>query len=502
MHDPAGHDDQRQDDDEAAHLTDRGNALRFAQDHGQDAHYVHDWKKWLFWDGKRWAIDRTGEAERRAKRTVKKLFDEAIVDFNKAAKALKEADENDEALVAKLNAELAAAKKLVAFALQSEHVSRIEAMLKLARSEPGIPCLPTDLDKNPRLFNCKNGTLDLKTGVLRQHDRADLITKICPTRFVPEAQCPMWTRAVATMYDNDPEMIAFDQRLSGYFLTGTVDEDLVAICYGTGSNGKTVNFETKREVIGKDYADAAAPDLLLTKKGERHATEIADLHGKRLVICQETDDGRDLNEALLKRLSGKDELKGRRMKEDFWSFTPTHKIVMCTNHKPVVKGQDHAIWRRLALIPFDVRFWRADRGETGPEEHQAISDLKDKLKAEREGILAWIVAGCLSWQRSGMMLPAKVMAATEDYREGEDKLGTFIRECCVTGPNYRVRASHLFDAFTKWIERNNEGAAPSSRAFGQAMTAKRFERLTNNGVWYLGIALQHDHTEEENCAVF
>jgi putative DNA primase/helicase len=200
----------------------------------------------------------------------------------------------------------------------------------------------------------------------------------------------------------------------------------------------------------------------------------------------------------LKRLAGKDELKGRRMREDFWSFLPTHKLVLCTNHRPVVKGTDDAIWRRLALVPFGVRFWRADHGETGPEELRAVPDLKDKLRAEREGILQWMLAGCLAWQRDGMNLPAKVLAATKEYRTSEDRLAAFLGECCVVGPSYRVQASALFAAYTAWVERNHEGRPPSSRAFGQAMTDKEFERLSSNGIWYIGVALAHATEEEEN----
>jgi putative DNA primase/helicase len=474
------------------HRTDTGNAKRFAADHGQDARYVHDWKKWLFWDGKRWAIDRTGEAERRAKETIKKLYDEAIAEFKAAAEALKEADAQDEALVAVLKAKTKKAKQLVAFALQSEHVSRIEAMLKLARSEPGIPILPTALDIDPWAFNVENGTINLKTGELRDHRREDLITKLAPCKFDPEANCPLWLNAVRSIFAGDDEMIRFVQRLSGYFLTGCVNEDLVPIFHGDGSNGKTVYIETERAVMGKDYADAASPDLLLVKKGERHPTEIADLHGKRLMIAQETDDGRELNEALLKRLSGKDEIKGRRMREDLWAFPPTHKLVMCTNHRPAVKGQDHAIWRRLALVPFDVTFWRADRGETGPEERRADLDLKDKLLTEKDGILSWMLVGCIDWQRHGMQIPKKVQVATEGYRTEQDSVARFIEDHCVTGPDYRVRASALYAAYCHATEHAHEGTPLPQRRFARAVTAKRFERLTNNGIWYVGIALQKD----------
>jgi len=449
-------------------LTDLGNAERLATRYGTALHYCHPWKKWLEFRGTHWQIDQSGAIERFAKRTVRQIYEEAA------------------------NADSAEDPKDIArWAMDSEDAKRINALITLARSEPGIPILQTELDRDPWLLNVQNGTIDLRTGVLREHYREDLLTKLAPVRFDPDAACPLWVRTVRGIFAGDDEIIEFIKRFAGYCLTGCVDEDLVPIFYGDGSNGKTVFIETLREVLGKDYADAASHDLLLVKKGERHPTEIADLHGKRLVIAQETDDGREINEALLKRLTGKDELKGRRMKEDLWSFRPTHKLVMCTNYKPAIKGQDHGIWRRIALVPFEVTFWRADRGETGPDELRAITDLKDKLLAEREGILGWMVAGCRDWQRYGMQIPEKVRAATNEYRQHEDKLAAFITDCCVTGPSdYRVQASQLYGAYKTWMEVNNEGSPLSQRKFGEQMTRKGFKRLTNNGVWYLGIALQ------------
>jgi putative DNA primase/helicase len=479
------------------HFTDVGNALRFVKDHGDDARYCHDWKKWLFWDGKRWNMDRTGEAERRAKKTIKKLFDQAAREFNEAAKALKAADPADDATIEKLQARQAAAQRLINFALRSEHVLRIDAMVKLARSEPGIPVLPAQLDSDQFLLNVQNGTLDLRTGTLRPHRRQDLLTKLAPCRFDSRATCPLWLRTIHGIFAGDTAMLDFVQRFFGYALSGSVKEDLVPIFWGDGSNGKTVVLETVRAVMGKDYADAAAPDLLLVKRGERHATELADLHGKRLMIAQETDDGRQVNEGLLKRLTGKDEVKGRRMREDFWSFPPSHKFVLCSNHKPAVKGQDHGIWRRLALVPFDVQFWRADRGETGPEELRAIPDLKEELSVELEGILGWMVEGCMAWQRHGLQTPAKVMAATEEYRRQEDKVAAFIEDCCITGDaNYRIKASQLYAKYVAWLKRCNEGEPLGQRQFGEAMTRKKFKRVTNNGTWYLGIAIKTPDPED------
>jgi putative DNA primase/helicase len=221
----------------------------------------------------------------------------------------------------------------------------------------------------------------------------------------------------------------------------------------------------------------AMPDLLVAVHGGRHPTEIADLFGKRLLVCQETGAGRRLNEPLIKWLTGGDRLRARRMREDFWEFDPTHKAVLVTNHKPEVRGTDHGIWRRLRLIPFN---------ETFPEEKQD-KGLPVKLRAEAEGILAWCVAGCLQWQKQGMATPEKVLLATQEYRQEEDVLAAFLAECCLLGDGYACRAADLLASFHTWQKSRGEAEPLSQRGFGEAMTTHGFQRYANNGTCYRGV---------------
>jgi putative DNA primase/helicase len=289
---------------------------------------------------------------------------------------------------------LAAAQKQLTWALKSEAAPRLNAMVELARSEPGIPVLPEQLDKNPWLFNCPNGTLELDTGRLREHRREDYITKLCPTPYDPRATCPTWERLLESVFPSDDgapdrELITFVQRLLGRCLSGDVSEQILAIFWGVGANGKTTLLNGVLETVGTDYTMKAAPNLLMSSKSERHPTERADLFGMRLVVVSETPEDRHLNEAFVKDLTGRERIRARRMREDFWEFDPTHKVILQTNHRPVIRGTDEGIWRRLRLVPFEVRFWDPDEPRAGKDvDPRLMQDkrLPDKLRAEYPGI--------------------------------------------------------------------------------------------------------------------
>jgi putative DNA primase/helicase len=310
---------------------------------------------------------------------------------------------------------------------------------------------------------------------------------------VPDAAAPIWEGFLQSIFVK-PAVIAFVRRLLGYCLTGDVREHILPIFWGAGANGKSTLLNAFMQTVGPDFAMKAPHDLLMTKKNESHPTERADLFGKRFVACIETGDGRGLNETLVKELTGGDKIKARRLYEDFWEFDPTHKPVICTNHKPRVRGTDNAIWRRLALVPFEVQFWNPDRGDTGPEELRQDKGLADKLKAEAEGILAWAVAGCLEWQHGGLQLPDEVLIATAEYRSSQDAVAEFIADRCVVSPLCKQRASALYEAYRDWSAKAGEPAF-SQKKFGEALTERGFQRQSNNGVWYSGIGLANDFTE-------
>jgi putative DNA primase/helicase len=436
-------------------LTDTGLAERFAEQHCGDVRYCYPWQKWLAWDDTRWSLDATGAIEQKAKQTARSIYQEA-------------ADEEDSDR----------REALGRFARQSESAAKRAAMAQLARSEPGIPILPDTLDQDDYLLNGPNGTIELRTGTLREHRPSDFITKLCPIPFHPAAECPLWLACLQRIFDGRQSLITFVQRLFGYCLTGDVSEQVLPIFYGVGANGKSTILGIIMEMLGADYAMKGVRDLLMVKRQEGHSTDRADLFGKRLVVCIETEERRRLAEALVKDLTGSDRQRARKLYQDNFEFSPTHKIVLAVNHKPTITGTDHAIWRRVKLVPFNVIIPLGERDKAMPT----------KLRAELPGILAWCVRGCLDWQRDGLGAPEEVAAATSDYAIEQDTLSRFLEESCIIADDARAKASELLAVYREWTGDKRI----TQRDFGGALTERGFARFTNNGTWYKGLGLPSD----------
>lgn len=324
--------------------------------------------------------------------------------------------------------------------------SRITGALAFLRGWDGILTMSDEWDRDPWLLNVQNGTLDLRTGELRPHDPADLITKLAPVDYDPTARGPHWEGHIGRFQPN-PNVRRQIQRDLGRALPGVTLEESLPIWYGTGANGKTTTARTLLKVLG-DYGDRAAPNLLVQSKYERHPTEIADLAGLRLAFSIEVDQGKHLAEALVKELTGGDRKKGRFMRQDFFSFEQTFSIVLIVNHKPVVTGTDEGIWRRIRLIPWEHHI---PDSEKRPQE-----EVVSELVAEGPAILNWLLAGLRDWQSDHHWVAPEVRAASDAYRAEMDVLGDFIRERCVLGPRCTVPKGELYQAYTSWCEDNHE----------------------------------------------
>jgi len=465
--------------------TDLANAIRFADEHRPNVRYSQPEDKWYVWDDRRWKIENRNEISRLAKQTAARLYGTTSSSLKEAQSASSEGD------LKTANAKASTSKKMLEWAVKSQSRDRIRAMIDLGKSEPGIPILPEQMDGNPWLFNCRNGTLDLRTADLRPHSREDRITALCPVDYRPDATCPAWIAFLDAVFAGDLEVIRFVQRFCGYCLTGDVSLALLIVLWGSGSNGKSTFIEVLLGLLGTDYAGKAAPDLLLAKSKGSHPTEKADLKGKRFVAASETADGRRLDEATVKELTGGDTIKARRMKEDFWGFVPTHKLVMATNHKPRVTDGGDGTWRRLRLLPFAVKFWNPDEGPAGPPELEADPTLRDKLFAEFEGILAWMVEGCLEWLADNrqLTLPRSVDEATKEYKSEENLVERFVVEKCERDSDAVTGASVLYGSFTDWAKVQNERAG-SQRKFGEGLKSLGFVSRSSNGTVYDGIRLR------------
>ena len=429
-------------------FTDTGNAERLVDRHGHEIRYCHPWKKWHTWRDIQWSTDETGDVASRIKDTLRAARQSAMNRLRSIPTPPADApkDHPDRLARAEIQDELK-------FLSASESSRARSSMETLARSEAGVPILIADMNKNPWLLNVLNGTIDLRTGDIRPHDPSDLITRCAPVVFDREARCPVWRSVIARCIP-DIEVQQFLQRAVGYALTGVIAEHGFFFLYGRGANGKSTILNTILKLLG-DYARTVPVEMFIEAQGDRHPTEIADLHGVRFAVTSEAPLGKSFDESKLKKLTGGDRLEGRRMREDFRQFDPTHKLFISGNHRPRIKGQDDGIWRRVYLIPFNVQIPTA---EQNPE-------LPTSLAAELPGILNWAIAGCMAWKALGLTPPSSVQAASDDYRQSQDALADFFDSCCDICPQdadpavraqYRQNWPEFFRAYNDFCDRNKE----------------------------------------------
>lgn len=420
---------------------------------------------WLAWDGTHWRWDDTGKVKRRIKKVVRSLY----------AIAADIDDETDR-------------KLLLTFARECERQAKITAVAALAESELPIPIRADELDADPWLLNAPNGTVDLHTGELRPHRREDLLTKLTGVPFDPAAEAVRLLKFLNEIFDKGEELIAFVQRSLGAALVGLVREHVLHVLHGVGANGKSTLLETIKAVL-RDYAMIAAPRLLMLKRHDAHPTELAELRAMRLIAAIESGEGRRLDEERVKQLTGGDTIKGRYLYRDFFEFTPSHTVLLGTNHKPEILGTDLAIWRRIRLWPFNVLI---------PPERQDKA-LKEKLLEEGPAILGWLVQGCLDWQeRGGLGEPEAVRVATESYRGEQDTVQRFLNECCVLDPDRRTAAGNFHERFVKW-----SGERISMRRLNDLMREAGYElsgRSTGGRRFWEGIGLPESDPSDPNEA--
>lgn len=362
-----------------------------------------------------------------------------------------------------------------------------------------------ELDADPWLLAFSNGVADLRTGERRDGRPEDWLCKASPLEFdaelvklPPEEAAPTWWAFLMDIFQDDREMVDFVLRLLGYGITGLSIIHKLPVFWGEGRNGKGVLQGILLKCLG-DHACVIEPEMLLDQgKGRSSAGPSPDtmqLHGRRIVFAEETEQGGKLAAARVKRLTGGGALTGR------WphdkrpiTFDPTHLLFLLTNHRPRAGAEEVALWDRLLLIPFNMRFVENPKA---PNERPQDPDLPKKLEAELPGIMATLVRGCLEFQQLGLRPPASVTAATDDYRKDEDLLAQFLDEECVVGDEIEAKATDLYERFEAWFLRvitRNKNKVWSQNSFGRSMK-KRFEKEKRGGIyWYLGVGLfDRDH---------
>lgn len=429
--------------------TDLANANRIVGRFGK--HMIVVAGQWHGWDGRRWRKD-DSEVYKRASDLSKVIRAEADSWRAKKAEAVEEQKKN-----------LAIAEALGKWANKSEMKNTFDAAMGMVKRMHSVD--EARIDADPWLLNCLNGTVDLRTGVLRPHSPADMITKLCPVVYDPAARAPAWeeTLAKVTLEERTPTrpLVSFLQRWFGYCATGSTREQQFLVHYGNGSNGKSTIIETLAGVLG-DYAGVTAPGLLMTKGHESHPTEIADLFGRRMVTAHETGEGGMLREDFVKQATGGDKMKARYMRADFFEFSPTHKLQLLTNYKPQIKGQDTGIWRRVLLMPYLARFASAEDVAAGRAHHVKDTKILELLGRESQGVLAWVVRGARQWFLDGLQPPDAVLAASREYQVEQDRVGQFVADCCELGEGFEDHLvgtmGGLYPAYQAWCGEGGMGA--------------------------------------------
>jgi putative DNA primase/helicase len=414
-------------------------ALQFADQHAADMRYVSIWNRWLQYNGMLWEVEQTLGA------------------FDEARKLCRQAEDADAKTVA--------------------------AVITLARSDRRLAATADQWDADPWVLGTSAGTMDLRTAKLRPASPDDYITKI--TTVAPGGDCPLWREFLARVTAENEELQKFLQRMCGYALTGNTSEEALFFLYGIGANGKSVFIRTVAGILGEHHK-AAPMDMFTVSNSDRHPTDLAMLRGARLVTATETEEGKRWDEAKIKALTGGDRIPARFMRQDFFEYVPQFKLLIAGNHRPAIRTVDEAIRRRMNLIPFTV---------TIPKQERDL-DLSDKLKAEGPGILAWMIEGCLAWQRDGLQPPEVVTAATKDYLTSQDVLQSFLEDCCVRGPQYDDSIQHIWAGWKAWAIEGGEYVGTKQK-LADRLEDKGYRRAKVGGVRkHLGIWCMRETLEE------
>ncbi|MDO5535540.1 MAG: phage/plasmid primase, P4 family [Propionibacteriaceae bacterium] len=432
-------------------------AYRLANSHRDKLLHVHG-IGWHYWDGKRWAEDEAGVANR----AVLEVLHDALIESMNGDKTLR----SDVG--------------------RCESASGINGVLSIASSLVEFATTIADLDADPSLLNCANGTLDLRTRKLRRADPNDRMTRVTRGAYDPEADTTEWETFLAQVLP-DAEERAYLRRVIGQALYGRVTEHILPILIGTGANGKGTAYGAIINAVG-DYGTVVDPSLLMVRQhGGNATTELMELLGARIVIGSETEEGRKLDEAVMKRLTGGDTLSARRLYRDPVTWTPSHTLLYVTNHLPQVRANDPAVWRRVRVVPFDV--------VVPPE--QRDPDLPTRLELHADAILSWAIAGYFDYaDNGGMREPSSVLRATDEYKAQSDAVLRFITEGCMVSPVATATTRQLYGQWQKWAI--NDGADPmSEKAFGAELDRLGYPaHRTKRGMTRRGIGV-YDEAEGE-----
>lgn len=438
---------------------DMGNARRLitASENRIRFHYTDN--IWLLWDGCKWAKDDTGGIFRLCDRAIALMVQE---------QKLYESDANMEEAFKKHMKKSRSYNSKRAMEQETKHL---------------VPVTNAELNKRQHLLNTPGGIVNLKDGSISPCDPKQYMTMATKCKPADTADCPRWQQFLQEIFCGDGDLIRFIQKAVGYSLTGSTAEQCVFFLHGNGSNGKSTFIEILRYLFGSYATNVQAESIMKQKKSSSGASgDIARLADARFVTSAEPSEGMQLNEGLLKQISGEDLVTARKLYGNEFEFTPRFKLWMSTNHKPIIRGTDNGVWRRIRMIPFTACFDGSKKDKT----------LKYKLVKELPGILRWAIDGCLLWQQEGLTPPRAVQQATDAYRAEMDVVSAFLEACCTTGKG-ETKASTLYSAYCQWASINNEYRMSNTR-FG-AELSKKFEKIRkSDAIYFIGILLENQST--------
>jgi len=455
--------------------SDVGNVFRFFNMfHGQ-IKYCSGLGGWLYWNGKQWVVDETGETMLYAMKCVLNIYADL-----KNSKL--DADEK---------------KSIFQFASKSQSANRIDSMLKLAHAVFSIKHDELDSDSYSWLLNVENGVIDLKTGELLPHNPQRLITKIAPITYNPQAQCPIFNNFIASLFPDEPEMIQYLQKFFGYTLTAQTNEQMFLVGWGSGGNGKGTLFDVFLKLLG-DYAVMTPSETLVKKEKDTGiSNDVARLRGARFVLASEFPKGKKANSIFIKQATGQDVLAARFLHKEFFEFRAKFKLVLMTNDKPIMDGEDDAIWRRIKLVPFRQKF----------EGTKIDMSLRDKLTSQEElsGILNWCIQGCMLWQNDGLIPPAAVLEATSEYRDESSINNQWLTDCTIRQSNIKTKLAELHKNYSNWMSSNSISPIPNPKELCTFLVDKcgYKKKKTNAGIVIMDIgiiAAESDDNYIESCS--
>ena len=442
-------------------MTDTGNAHRLYDRFGSVIRYSYNRKKWFFWTGKAWTLDESGE--------IKKMADDICEDIKREAWNIPDDDIQEQ---------------MLKFAKKTASSSGKEAMIKECQHLYDIPASPDMFDGYTDFLNCQNGIVNLRNGELIPHDANFMMSKICNSEYDTKKKKPkLWLKFLDDVTGGNKQLQDYIQKCIGYSISGSNREQCAYFLYGMGNNGKSTFLDTIADLLGSYSANTQPETIMLQSRlgssGGGANSDIARLKSARFVTSEEPTEGVRLNEGLLKQLTGGSKVTCRFLYGDEFEYTPEFKIWVATNHKPVIRGTDFGIWRRIKLIPFEVNI---------PKD-KVDKNLKYKLRHEFPQILAWAVEGCIKWQNEGIEEPDSVMNAVQEYKTEMDLIAGFIEDCIIIdyGLGNQIMASEVFNVYSKWAKQNNEWEMSSKKFFIEFAKKVPDKKKTNKGTFYSNI---------------